>query len=217
MPPCPAPTTCYCYLIRHAETDNNRARPRRLQGRRTDPALSSEGHVQARQTGDLLAKEPVAAVYSSPLLRARQTAEAVARPHELDVEIVDDLIEVDVGDWEGRAWDEIQRTDPEAYRLFMTDASIHPYLGGENMAVVQTRAIAAMGRLLAANLGRTIAAVAHNCVNRTYLAHPLGVSLTQYRSISQDNCGVNVLRYRNGKVKLVTLNSIAHLAVGSRR
>ena len=59
------------YLIRHGATDNNRAKPPRLQGRRTDPGLSDEGLEQAKRTGRFLADVPVHAVYSSPLLRAR--------------------------------------------------------------------------------------------------------------------------------------------------
>ncbi len=211
MPPCPAPTTCWLYLIRHAATDNNRAKPPRLQGRRTDPGLSDEGLEQAQRTGRFLADVPLDAVYSSPLSRARQTAQAVADPHNLSVQEVPDLIEVDVGDWEGRAWDEIERDNPEAYRNFMTDASVHPYLGGETISVVLDRAGPALEKLMADNLGRSIAAVAHNVVNRTYLAQLLGIPVAKYRSVPQDNCGISLLRYRGGKVKLVTLNGVYHL------
>ncbi len=179
--------------------------------------MSDEGHQQARDTGRLLAPRPVEVVYSSPLLRARQTAAAIARPHDLAVEIVDDLVEVDVGVWEGRAWDDIERLDVEAYRLFKADAGVHPYLGGENLGTVQARVAPAIGKLMAENLGRSIVAVAHNCVNRSYLAHLLGLPLKRYRSIPQDNCGVNLLRYRDGKVKLITLNTIAHLDVDSEQ
>ncbi len=211
MPPSPAPTTCWLYLIRHAATDNNRAKPPRLQGRRTDPGLSDEGLEQAQRTGRFLAGVSLDAVYSSPLLRARQTAQAVAKPHSLSVQEVPDLIEVDVGDWEGRAWDEIERDTPEAYRNFMTDASVHPYLGGETIGVVLDRAGPALEKLMADNLGRSIAAVAHNVVNRTYLAQLLGIPVVTYRSIPQDNCGISLLRYRGGKVKLVALNGVFHL------
>jgi len=209
--PCPAPDTCWLYLVRHAETENNRARPRRLQGRRTDPGLSEDGHRQARETAEAFARRPLDGVFSSPLLRARQTAEAIARPHGLAIELVEDLIEVDVGLWEGRAWDEIERTDPEAYRLFMADASVHPYRGGENLSTVQARVVPAIERLMCENLGRRIAAVAHNCVNRTYLAHVLGLPLADYRVIPQDNCCVNLFRWRDGRVKLVTVNAVGHL------
>lgn len=209
--PSPAPDTCWLYLVRHAATANNQARPPRVQGRRTDPGLSPEGHEQARQTGRALADQPLSAVYTSPLLRARQTAQAIADPHGLSVEPVDDLIEVDVGQWEGRPWDEVQRLYPEAYRLFMTDASVHPYLGGENLGVVQARVIPALERLMADNLGRLIVAVGHNVVNRSYLAHLLGMPLAKYRSIPQDNCGLNLLHYRDGKTKLVTVNAVGHV------
>lgn len=214
MPPSPAPPTCWLYLVRHGATENNRARPPRLQGRRTDPPLSDEGLEQAQNTGRLLADCPIDAVYSSPLLRARQTAEAIAQPHGLEVQPVQGLIEVDVGDWEGRAWDEIERTDPEAYRAFMTDATVHPYLGGENLQTVLDRTAPTFEKLLAENLGRAIVAVAHNVVNRAYLAELLGLPLARYRWVPQDNCGVNLLRYRTGKVKVVTVNSVFHLPKG---
>jgi phosphoserine phosphatase len=211
MPPCPAPNTCWLYLIRHGATDNNRAKPPRLQGRRTDPGLSDEGLEQAKRTGRFLADVPLHAVYSSPLLRARQTAEAVASPHQLTVKVVPDLIEVDVGDWEGRDWDEIQRDTPQAYRDFMTDASIHPYLGGETVATVLDRSGPALEKLMADNLGRAIAAVAHNVVNRTYLAQLLEIPVAKYRTVPQDNCGLSLLRYRAGKVKVVAINGVFHL------
>ena len=214
MPPCPAPDTCWLFLVRHGATENNRARPPRLQGRRGDPGLSVQGQEEARATGDLLAGRPIDVVFSSPLLRARQTAAAIARPHGLSVELVDDLIEVDVGQWEGRPWDEIEQTDREAYRLFMSDAGVHPYLGGENLNTVQARAVPALERLMAENLGRTVVAVAHNCVNRCCLAHLLNLPLAKYRSIPQDNCGVNLLRYRDGRGELVTLNAVSHLGEG---
>jgi len=204
-------TTTWMFLIRHAATANNRARPPRLQGRRTDPELSDEGLEQARRAGAFFASRALDAVYTSPLTRAQQTARAVAAPHGLSIETVDDLVEVDVGDWEGRAWDEVERDTPEAYRLFMTDASVHPYLGGETLTTVLERSLSALVRLMEENAGRTIAAVAHNVVNRACLSHWLGMPLKQYRSIPQDNCGVNLLRWREGTVKLVTVNAVEHL------
>ncbi len=207
-----AANTCWMYLVRHGATANNRARPPRLQGRRTDLELSDEGHEQARATADFLAGNSIDAVYCSPLLRSRQTAEAIARPHGLPVDVIDDLVEVDVGEWEGRRWDEIERTDAEAYRLFATDASVHPYLGGENLSTVQARVVPALGRLMAESLGRRIVAVGHNCVNRSYLAHLLNVPLAKYRSIPQDNCGVNLVRFCQEEIKVVTVNGVMHLS-----
>ncbi len=211
MPPCPAPDTCWLYLVRHGATANNRARPPRLQGRRTDPALSEEGRRQARRTADFLAHAAIRAVYSSPLARARQTAEAIAAPHTLAVEIVDDLTEIDVGDWEGRTWEEIEATDREAYRAFMADPAANPYLGGETIGHAAARSTPVLQHLMEENPGRAVVAVAHNVVNRAWLAQLLGLPLGRYRSVPQDNCGVNLIRYRHGRAKAVTVNGVFHL------
>jgi broad specificity phosphatase PhoE len=183
----------------------------RLQGRRSDPALSTLGKVQARCAARWLAERGLDAVYASPLTRARQTAEEIAGPLGLKVELVDELTEVDVGQWEELSWEEIERRNPEAYRLFSTDASIHPYFGGENLNTVQARAIPTITRLMAANVGRRVAAVTHNGVLRSYMAHLLNLPLPRYRSIPQNNCGVNLVRLKDGRPELITLNAVSHL------
>jgi broad specificity phosphatase PhoE len=203
--------TCWLYLVRHAATANNLKRPPRLQGRRCDPGLSDQGLEEAARTGAFLAGVRIDRVCSSPLLRARQTAEAIAGPHRLPVHVVEDLTEADVGAWEGRAWDEIERDDPEAYRAFMADASVHPYRDGETVRGVLDRAGPALERLVAENLGRRIVVVAHNVVNRAYLSHRLGIPLAKFRSVPQDNGGVNLLRFRQGRCKVVTINGLFHL------
>ncbi|MBN1910905.1 MAG: histidine phosphatase family protein, partial [Pirellulales bacterium] len=161
--------------------------------------------------GILLADVEMAAVYSSPLRRAIETARPIAQSRGLAVEPVDELTEVDVGQWEGLPWDEIQRTDPEGYRLFMDDASVHPYRGGEHLEDVARRVVPAFERLAGAHPGERIAVVAHNIVNRCILARLMDVPLAQYRFIPQDNCGVNLLRWRNGRLKAVTVNAVLHL------
>lgn len=211
MPPSSAENTCWLYLIRHGATANNQARPPRLQGRRTDPPLSEDGRRQARQTGQMLARCGLGTVFSSPLLRARQTADAVATACRLQVEVIEDLIEVDVGLWEGRPWDEIERADSDAYRAFMADPAANPYLGGESLQSVQDRVVPALDRLARSQMGRIVAVVAHNVVNRAYLAHVMNMPLSDYRAIPQSNCGVNLIRYRSDRIKLVTVNAAIHL------
>lgn len=200
-----------CYLIRHGATVNNEQNPPVLQGQRVDLELSVAGRDQAARTGRFLAARTIDAVYSSPMRRARQTAEAIASPHGLSVEIVEDIIEVDVGEWEGMNWDDIRRADPTAYEAFMTDAGSHGYLGGECLREVMDRAAPALDALLRDNVGRRVVVVAHNVVNRGYLTQLLGMPLARYRSVPQDNCGLNVLRCRQGTIKAVTVNSVFHL------
>lgn len=208
--PAPSPDTCYLYLVRHGATANNLLKPPRLQGR-ADVELSAEGAAQAEQASRFLAGMPIDAVYSSPLLRARQTSEAIARPHGLDVQTVDALIECDVGEWEGRTWPDIEREDPGAYRQFMTNPSRFGYLGGENLVQVRDRVMPAFTQLMSENLGRQIVVTAHNVVNRTYLGVLLDIPIANRRSVPQDNCCINVLRFRDGRSKVLSVNGLFHL------
>ncbi len=210
MPPCPA-NTCFAYLLRHGATENNLATPPRLQGRGLDGPLSAAGRQQARAASAELACLTLTAVFSSPLLRAQQTAEEVAAAHGLSVQSIPDLTEVDVGEWEGRSWVDIAREDTDLYERFVSDPGTFGYRGGENLTEVQRRVVPVIDRLLAEHLGQHIAIVAHNVVNRTYLATLMGLPLDRSRDLIQHNCGINVLRYRGGQCKLICMNSMFHL------
>ena len=74
----------------------------------------------------MLAPYEVDTVYASPLLRSYQTALIMAAPHGLEVRQCDAILEVDVGDWEGRSWDDIQQSDPEAYRFVAGKIGVAP-------------------------------------------------------------------------------------------
>jgi broad specificity phosphatase PhoE len=212
MLPCPAPDTCLLILIRHGATANNIANPIRIQGRRSDLELSAEGRQQAEETARFLEDGTIDAIYATPLLRARQTAEPIARRRGANVTIVDELTEVDVGQWEGMSWHEIQQAWPEEHGRFMADPSCSPYLGGENLEQVQRRVVPAIDGLLARHLGQTIVVVTHNVVNRVYLAPLLGVPLARARGIFQENCGINLVRHRAGRSQLISLNIVTHLS-----
>ena len=212
MLPCPAPDTCLLVLIRHGATANNVARPARLQGRRSDLELSAEGRRQAEETAKFLSDCQIDAVFSSPLLRARQTAEIIAGQRHAPVVALEELTEVDVGDWEGRSWSEIEQSHPEEYRRFIQESDTCPYLGGESFIQVQQRVNPALERLMAEHIGGTIVVVTHNVVNRVFLAPLLGVPLNRARGIFQENCGLNLVRYRHGETKLITLNAVTHLS-----
>lgn len=201
--------TCYVYLARHGATANNHTGV--LQGQQAHHELSAQGVEQARQLRDLLAQRPIAAVYSSPLRRAMQTAEAVALPHKHEVQMVEALMEVNVGRWEGRGWKEIAASAPEAYAAFMENPAECPYDGGESFTDVVQRVKPAMDALYTRHLGQAIVVIAHSVVNRTYLASVLGVPLRMANQLTHQNCAVNVLRQRKGKVQVVAMNSGFHL------
>jgi broad specificity phosphatase PhoE len=211
MLPSPAPDVCWLYLLRHGATTHNLSQPPIMQGRTVDLNLSEVGRGQAQATAKFLHWAQLGAVYSSDLKRARETAEIVAAPHQRTVQVRPELTEVDVGRWESMSWGEIERTDPEAYRLFHDGAGTHGYGGGENLTQVLERVRPVMDEILNDNLGRSIAVIGHNVVNRTFLAHVLGIHLSKTRKLLQDNCCINLLRYRRGETMLWTLNSTFHL------
>ncbi|MBL9124463.1 MAG: histidine phosphatase family protein [Planctomycetaceae bacterium] len=202
---------CRMFLVRHGATANNEAHPPRLQGCRSDAELSAIGRRQAEQAAALLHAESIQAVYASPLRRARETAAAIARPHCLEVALVEGLTECDVGDWEGRSWSEIERDDPERFRRFIEDSAIHPYAGGESLDQVRDRVAPVFRDLGQRHRGGAIVIVAHNVVNRVALAHWLGWPIAKARGIPQSNCGVNLIDYADDKFTVVTINGAFHL------
>lgn len=211
MVPSPSPTTCVAFLLRHGATDSNLSNPPRLQGRSIDGPLSPAGQRQALSAGQQLARLPIKAVYSSPLLRARETAARIADPLRLETTLVADLIEVDVGQWERRSWIEIEAEEPEAYQAFQNDPAQFGYRGGENLTDVRDRVVPAITTLVQRHQGQMIAIVGHNVVNRAFLADAIGLPLSRARNIYQDNCGINILSWQNGAWKIWTINSILHL------
>ena len=199
------------YLIRHGATEANERKPSILQGRGLNGCLSERGRRQAAAVAQLLSAFRIDAIYASPMQRAVETAEAIAAAHELAVATDADLTECDVGVWEGMDWASIERQFPDDYRAFRNDSAYAPYLRGESYADVHRRVTPTVERLLERHAGQTIAVVAHNVVNRTYLAGLLGLDLGRAKDVRQSNCGVNVIRRRDGQTELLTLNAHFHL------
>jgi broad specificity phosphatase PhoE len=199
------------YLIRHGATEANLARPALIQGRRHDPPLARLGVRQAEATRDLLAIRPIDHCYSSPLLRAVQTAAIVAAPHGLAPRPLEALIECDVGRWEGLDWQTIRSREPDDYRRFHANPAQFGYPGGESFRDVHGRVAPLLDDLLRRHAGEAVLVVGHHVVNRTYLAGLLGLPPDQARQVKLDNCGISVV-FREGEITLVnTLNAAFHL------
>ena len=210
--------TTTLYLIRHAATEQNDARPVILQGCGLDGPLSATGRRQAAQVANVLTRFPLTAVIASPMLRAQQTAAAIAEPHHLALETIEALHEVDVGDWEKCSWEQIMRDDADAYARFMDDPATVPYHGGESYTDVLRRARPVLQDLLSRYAGQSIAVVAHNVVNRVLLSDLLRLPLRYARDLRQANCCVNVIRGTSDSIELVTLNAeLALLGGGPAR
>lgn len=202
----------WLYIVRHGATEANERVPYILQGNAMDLGLSPTGERQARLLAEYLSQFPIRHVYSSLMLRARQTAQIVAGDLAIESRAIAGLHECNVGAWEGLDWDSIREQFPEAHRKFTENPGEHPYLGGESYGDVLRRAKPVIEQLASLHPGESIAVVAHNVVNRAVLADLLGVELRLAPKIPQANCCVNLVRRRAAtRLELVTLNSMFHL------
>lgn len=193
-------------LVRHGATQANVCRPHRLQGLRPDSELIEQGKEQARAVGREVWHCSIDRVYSSPLRRARQTAQLIAEPLGMGVRVEEGIVEADIGQWTDLSWPEIEQRWPEEYRAFHEDPERHGYLGGENLSQVLARAQPAIEKLVARHGGKTILVVSHGAVNRVLLAHWLGVPLRYARRIPQDNAACNIAEFEGGEMKVRTVN-----------
>lgn len=207
----PAGTT-YLYLIRHGATPANEQRPYILQGDGIDLGLSPSGRRQAAEVGQFLSGFPLDHIYCSPMIRARETATAIAGHHGKDIVPVEDLVECCVGMWEGLDWDTIQERNPEEARLFHENPAENPYFGGESYGDTLRRVRPIFDELLAKHRGESIAIVAHNVVNRVYLASLLGLETRRAKDLRQQNACVNLISHDERTTSLVTMNSVFHLS-----
>lgn len=207
----PAEDTCLLHVVRHGATPHNLLTPPRLQGCGVDQSLTELGRQQAQRTSDLLAQRPIVGVYCSPLLRAFETAEIIAKPHELTATPMDCFREVHVGRWEGRTWQEIKDEDPDAYGLYWQDPIVHGYPEGETGGQLIERVTRGMEQLMRDHVGRELVVVAHSVVIRLYLGGLLGIAPDKSHHTPQTNCGVSTVRHKNGVTKVLSLNAATHL------
>ena len=204
-------TTTRLFLIRHGETLANRQF--RYIGRRDD-ALSETGERQATQLAEALTSLPLAAVISSPLQRARATAQAIAAPHQLAVELAPELRECDFGTWEGLSRAEVlARGAEEAHILdaWEHDATIAPP-EGESFAALQQRVRAYVEQLAITYTGQTLALVSHVGPIKVLLAAALEAPIWASFRVFLDPATISVIDWQADGHALVRLvNSHAHL------
>jgi broad specificity phosphatase PhoE len=153
-------------LLRHGQTELSTQR--RYSGR-GNPALTDVGQAQAEAAAQYLAKRGgIAAVITSPLQRAYDTAAKAAKALGLDVTVDDDLIETDFGAWEGLTFTEAAELDPKLHRSWLRDTSITPP-NGESFDSVADRVQRVRARIIAEHAGETVLVVSHVTPIKTLL------------------------------------------------
>ena len=185
-------------MVRHGETDWNRER--RFQGRADQP-LNEAGRGQARELAELLHGEPVSAVYTSPLRRARETAEILAENFGLRPQPLDALLEIDVGAWEGLTIDEVRATYPERADEDWRSG----WDEGETYDELARRVLPALVELGTKHEGGHVLAVTHAGPLRAAIAASMRLSYDDARPLIGllENCAVFRFAVHDGTIERV--------------
>ncbi|SDH32475.1 bifunctional RNase H/acid phosphatase [Nonomuraea jiangxiensis] len=202
-------------LLRHGETELSLER--RFSGR-GDAELTANGLAQASAAAERLSREPyrLDVIVTSPLKRARQTAEAVAQLTGLDVEVDEDLRETDFGAWEGHTFTEVQRRWPAELTAWLADPEAAPP-GGESFATTAHRVQAAGARLVERHEGKTVLAVSHVTPIKMLLRFALMAPLESLYRMHLDLACLSLIEYyADGPAVVKSFNDISHLT-GHRR
>jgi len=197
-------------LTRHGQTEWN-VRPPRFRGR-AELALTETGLEQARATARRIcdAYDPCA-VYTSPLGRCVTTGEIIARPLKLTSRALAGLNDIDYGAWQGLTAGEAKAGWPEEFATW----SETPYLArppaGETLQEMLARVSDTVRELLREHPRDTAVLVGHDSVNRVLLLHALGLPLSSYPCLAQDNAAISEIEFSDGRFRLKAMNETFHL------
>jgi probable phosphoglycerate mutase len=189
-------------LVRHGLTD---AVGTTLAGRQPGWPLNAAGRAQVRRLAEALARSAIQTVYTSPLERARETADAIAERRRVVPRLRPGLNEVDYGAWTGRTFTELSQV-PEWDR-FNRHRGLVRVPGGEMLCEVQARIAGELEALAAAHPGETIALVSHGDVIKSAIARCLGMPLDLLMRVEVQPASVSVIEVSEwgGTVRAVNL------------
>jgi len=196
-------------LIRHAVNDF--VKTGKLAGWTPNVHLNDEGKAQAEALGKRLADAPMTQLYSSPLERTMETAEAVRLHHpHLSIQQNVEVGEVRYGDWEGKEISVLQKR--KMWHVVQEYPSRAYFPNGETMRGVQTRAVNEIERLAALHPRELIAVVSHADLIKMVLAHFLGMHLDAFQRIVVSPASISTLMLGYGRPYIGTMNDVAHIA-----
>ena len=165
-----------------------------------------------RQAFENMQREHIDALYCSDLSRARATAEAITRYHDIPAVVTPRLTEICMGVWEGRAWGDIEHDFPEQMRYFNTDPDRWSVPGCEPIRDVQKRMKRAIEDLAARHDGQTIVLVSHGMAIRAYLCTVLGIPNSEMATLPYgDNTSVSLLLVDGERTTVEYYNDNRHL------
>lgn len=204
------PAVTRLILVRHGETEWNRVE--RFRGR-ADVSLNPTGLAQAEATARRIrAGWQVTAVYCSPLSRAAATARAIAALFRLAATPIQDLIDIDYGEWQGKSPEEVRSLWPDLLSAWYEKPHTVRIPGGESLEDIRTRSGRAVRQIAAQHREGSVVVVAHTVINRVILLEILNLGNDRFWRIRQDTCAINEMELDGGEMTLVSMNDTCHLA-----
>jgi phosphoserine phosphatase len=196
-------------LVRHGQTEWNRIE--RFRGR-YDVELNTTGIEQARRTAQRIGKywKPTG-IYSSPLMRAIQTAEKIAQVCTPKVEPNLGLIDIDYGEWQGLTPTEAREKWAEQISNWYDHPERTVIPGGESLTKVQDRAMSYTTTVAKQHINQTIVIVSHTVVIRLILLNVLGLGIERFWHLRQDPCAINIIEMEDHDFTICSLNDTCHL------
>jgi len=195
-------------LVRHGETELNTAGVFRG---RTDVPLNERGVEQAAAVAEALADTPITAVYASPMVRALDTARAIASRHGLEPVVDPAFNNIDLGEWQGGRKEAVKRDYPELWRLWLEDPDSLRIPGGETLAQVRSRSHARTLELAREHTDERIVIVSHRSVTKLLAGALLGLERGYFWSLYIDNAAYSVFGFNDGAFVLLKWNEGCHL------
>ena len=197
------------YLVRHGATQLTAED--RFSGA-VGVELSDEGRQQVRQLAERLAQDAIRGVYCSPLSRTVETAEILAKPHGLSLELRDGLREIHHGRWEGLTRREVEERFSEEYANWEADPFTFAPEGGESGLAVLARSLPVVREIVPRHEGQTILVVSHKATLRLILSSLLGFDPRGYRDrLDQSPACLNVVDFSDPvRARLMTFNDTSH-------
>jgi probable phosphomutase (TIGR03848 family) len=190
-------------LIRHGNTD---LVGKKLAGRLPEIPLNREGRLQAAHLARELAALPIELLYSSPLLRTRETAAPLAAKLGLEPRLSEKITEVDYGEWTGRTF--LEMDELPLWRSYNRFRSITRIPGGELMLEVQTRMVAAILEMQREMPRAVVAVFSHGDPIRTAVAYFTGINLDNFHRLTIDPGSVSIVALGEQGPRLLGLNLV---------
>ena len=195
-------------LVRHGQTEWNRVK--RFRGR-ADISLDETGKRQAEAAGIRLKNENATAIYCSPLRRTLQTAEIIGKKLNLPAQMLDGLIDMDVGSWQGLTPEEAAQRDGELYKKWLEQPQEAHFPGGESLDVVRQRAVSGVEDVASKHKDQTVILVSHEAVCQVLVCAMLGLDNSHFWQVRQDVNAINIFELRDSSPLVTLVNDTCHL------